>query len=375
MRTLTIAVSVMVASMLVAACGGGSNQREPETPKASEQADALQACQAAKDPLNPMIVEWPSTGRSDLDTASRRGIVIVSYSGCVVKVLSNCTAEGSYELTPSTPVGDTLRFDDESKLYAELPLGAASLKGELAQGKTLELSYVAVGQRASSSSPAALSGDCGGATHWVKSMTVGAYALDTMASTKVGAGANGTNASAGGEAAAKRSRRSGAGDVEGCRSGSGSGESCNAILRLGLAELAPASGATEAKLAAGRCGSGRCSVLDPGTAGDEDDGSGLVRDTRTGLTWMRKPYKGSGLSQEGSSVYCRSKGMRLSTKDEALGIAAGNKELCAFPSPWWTWTWPPPGAERAWLVSFRGYTDEVEVGVAVGDYGSVLCVR
>ncbi len=547
MRHPHVRVAVMASSCLLAACGGGSAMRGADTPKVSEHGDAPQACQAAKDPLNPMIVEWPAMSRSDLDTASRRGIVVVSYAGCVMKVLTNCMAEGSYELTPSTPVGDTLTIEDESKLYAELPLGVASLKGELSQGKKQELSYVAVGQRASAKAPAALSGDCRGATHWVKSMTVGAYALDTMASTKAGAGAGVMNVSAGGEDASKRARKSGAGDVEGCRGGSASGESCNAILKLGLAELAPAGAASagfgaglgpvssvpviqplqefagpagglsdvdvallqllqtakradkdnslaaekraaawealegypgknpykasaeerkaawlrvaeaeakrreqvakvcaehqkdkakldqllgmdndvvpaqqkeayrkefaraydpwkqdiegcvqaaarqaeevrraevarqqaaareaeNAKIAAGRCGSGRYSVLDQGTGGDTDDGSGLVRDTRTGLTWMRKPYSGSGLTQEVSAGYCRSKGMRLPTKDEALGIAAGNREPCAFPRGWWTWTSNPAGSGRAWVVDFHGNTFEFGVG---RNY-DVVCVR
>jgi len=497
--------------------------------------------------MNPMIVEWPAMSRSDLDTSSRRGIVIVSYAGCVMKVLTNCTAEGSYELTESTPVGDTLTIEDESKLYAELPLGVASLKGELAQGKKLELSYVAVGQRASAKPPAALSGDCRGATHWVKNMTVGAYALDTMASTKVGAGAQAMGVGTGGEDAAKRARKSGAGDVEGCRSGSAKGESCNAILKLGLAELAPAGAATagfgaglgpvssvpviqplqefagpagglsdvdlallqllqaakradkdgslaaekkaaawealagysgknpykasaderkaawlrvaeaeakrreqvakvcaehqkdkakldqllamdndvvpaqqkdaykkefaraydpwkqdiegcmraaaqqaeaarqaesarqraaarqaeEAKLAAGRCGSGRYLVLDSGSSGDAMDGSGLVRDTRTGLTWMRKSYRADRMTQAKSASYCQSKGMRLPTKDEALGIAGNNREDCAFPTGWWTWTSTPAGSGRAWSVDYNGYTYWYDVGYS----HHVFCVR
>ena len=520
------------AAALVAAgslsCGGQGIQ--PETPTTGDHPDAPQACVAARDPLNPMIVEWPAMSRTDLDSVSRRGIVVVSYVGCVMKVLANCTAQGSYGFEAVTPAGDTLSIEDESKLYAELPLGVASLKGELQQGKKLELSYVAVGQRVANKPPATLSGECRGATHWVKTMTVGAYALDVLAASRVGGGAEVGGVQGGGEQSAKRSRRGGSGDVEGCRNGTAAGESCNAILKLGLAELAAAgmesagfgeglgavasvpviqplqefggavggirdvnvallqllqaakrtdkdsSRSPEAKAAAWatlagyagnnpykasaeernaawvrvaeaearrreqvarvcaeyqkdnaklaqllaldddvvsarqkeaykrefaraydpwrndirpclgqadvaaerarveslRCGSGRYAVLEPGTSGDAKDGSGLVRDTRTGLTWMRHVYTTSGLTQAAAQGYCQRKGMRLPTKDEALGIAESNRETCAFPESWHTWTSTSAGSGQAWGVSHHGYTFASDVGSV---NSVVLCVR
>ena len=298
----TRAIRAVVATVLVGAgCGGagGTGAREPETPTAGDHGDAPQACIAAKDPMNPMIVEWPAMNRSDLDSASRRGIVVVSYAGCVMKVLSNCTAEGSYELTPSTPVSDTLVIDDESKLYAELPLGVASLKGELAQGKKLELGYVAVGQRVATKAPATLSGDCRGATHWVKTMTVGAYALDVLAATRVAGEAGAMGVQAGGESSAKRARKSGAGDMEGCRKGSATGEACNAILKLGLSELA-AAGTAEAGFGAGIGSMGSVPVIQPlrefaGSAGGLGDADVNLLDL---LQAARRADKDGGMSAD-----------------------------------------------------------------------------
>lgn len=236
MRRRLVVGATMVSGLCIS-CGGATNG--PKPPSAEEHANAPQACQVAKDPLNPMVVEWPAMNRADLDSVSRRGLVVVSYAGCVMKVLTNCATAGSYEFTAATPVGDTLTIDDESKLYAELPLGVASLKGELAQGRKLQLAYVAVGQRVASQAPAQLSGDCRGATHWVQTMTVGAYALDTMASSAAGGNAEVGRVQGGAQERSARARRGSSGDLEGCRAVNPNREACNAILKLGLVELAP----------------------------------------------------------------------------------------------------------------------------------------
>ena len=117
--------------------------------------------------------------------------------------------------------------------------------------------------------------------------------------------------------------------------------------------------------------SGRYVVLQQPTSGDNDDGSGLVRDTRTGLTWMSKPYAGA-FNQAQAASYCQSKGMRLPTKDEARGIAGENWETCAFPSHWWAWSSTSAGSGRAWVVSHYGNAIEPDVGYSID---SVLCVR
>jgi hypothetical protein len=236
-----MAAAVAVAAVAAVSCGG--RQVAPESPSAAGHNAAPAACVVAKDPLNPMIVEWPAMNRADLDSASRRGVVIVSYAGCVMKVLSNCTAEGSYELTAATPESDTLAIDDESTLVAELPLGLASLKSELQQGKKLVLRYVAVGQRVASKPPGALAGECRGATHWVRTMTVGAHELYTMAAGKVAAGAAVAGVGATGSDSTARTRRGGSGDVDACKSAP-KGDGCGAILKLGLMQLSPGGSAS-----------------------------------------------------------------------------------------------------------------------------------
>jgi hypothetical protein len=121
------------------------------------------------------------------------------------------------------------------------------------------------------------------------------------------------------------------------------------------------------------CAEGRYLVLDPGTSEDNGDGTGTVRDTRTGLTWMRKAYRPSQ-TQAQAQAYCQSKGMRLPTKEEAMGIAGKNYDItrCAFPYFWRTWTSTPAGSGVAWYILSGGAESLFKVDFAVHQ---VLCVR
>jgi hypothetical protein len=124
------------------------------------------------------------------------------------------------------------------------------------------------------------------------------------------------------------------------------------------------------------CPDGRYQVLDPGGGScSAYNGSGLVKDTSTGLTWMRYSYQRSeGLIQAEASTYCAERGMRLPTEDEALGIAGSNEDRCAFPCGWYTWTSTPSGSGQAWVVFYSGNKYECTVDNPAGYHG-VLCVR
>jgi hypothetical protein len=209
-----------------------------ETPTVAEADDQVATCKVAKDPLNPLVVEWPGTAKVDLEAVSKQSVVVVSYRGCTLKVLSGCSAKGKYQFVDTTPTRDKVAIGSDTDLFARLPLGAASLKGELRAGSTLELDYVAVGQHLASA-PGKLAGDCEGATHYVRSMTVGAYSLDAFASA-AGAAEVGVGSAGAGVGRREQVRRlRGAGDVDGC-SKAGSRSTCSAVLQLGLTPLAGA---------------------------------------------------------------------------------------------------------------------------------------
>lgn len=246
-RSLGRRWAAFVALTLVAftLLGCPSQQLITEVPTV-EDADGQQAtCKVARDPLNPLVVEWPGTAKVDLESASRRGLVAVSYAGCTMKILTSCQIEGGYDLESTTPARDRIEISDNNELYAKLPLGAASLKGELSTGSSLELDYIAVGQRVANDSPKASKGDCQDATHFVRTITVGAFRLDARAKGKVGASVEVGSAGGGiGRDEAARNLRS-QGDIDICAKKPDSPE-CGAILQLGLAPLNKNKGQTMA---------------------------------------------------------------------------------------------------------------------------------
>lgn len=227
-------------ALLSSGCGG---LVVADVPTVADADDQVATCKVARDPLNPLIVEWPGTSKVDLESSSKRGLVIVSYAGCTLKVLSNCRADGAYGFMGVTPARDTLTVSTMTDLYARLPLGAASLKGELSSGTSLDLQYIAVGIRRAETAPVTMTGDCGGASHYVDRMTLGAYALDAVASGSAGAGVDVMGAGIGGERKESRKKLRGSGEIKQCDGKTPNQESelrdsgCGAILQIGLAPL------------------------------------------------------------------------------------------------------------------------------------------
>lgn len=240
---------------LVATAGCAGQQLIASAPTVEEADDQQATCKVARDPLNPLVVEWPGTAKVDLETASRRGLVAVSYSGCTMKILSGCEIKGEYELEKTTPARDRIEISDNNELYAKLPLGAVSLKGELSAGSALELDYIAVGQRVANAQPMETVGECTGATHYVRTITVGAFRLDAKAKGKVGLGVEVGPGGAGVARDESVRKLRAQGEVEACVKDPSSPE-CGAILQLGLAPLRVVGGG---KLAVGGFGKG----LDP----------------------------------------------------------------------------------------------------------------
>lgn len=224
---------VLVVSVLSQSSCGGARVATAAVPSAEEASE--QTCSSASDPLNPFVVEWPGTSRVALAAASQHGIVFVSYVGCKLEVLSACQAGGNYDLTSVTPARDRVAIHDQSDLRARLPFAVASLEADLRAAGRLDFEYVAVGQRVARQPPAAPAGDCQGATHYVESITVGAYTVDAAgeASTSAGAAIGDVGVGASHREGVRRLR--GSGSIAACQQPGATG--CDAILKIGLAAL------------------------------------------------------------------------------------------------------------------------------------------
>lgn len=236
-------VLVAAISLAIGSWGCGPGNVIAKHKSVSDVDDQQATCKVAKDPLNPLIVEWPATAVTNLSAASQRGVVVVSYAGCVLKVLNRCEAKGEYGFTGVTAARDKIDISSEDELYARLPLGVANLKGELSQGASIRLDYVAIGQRLAPEAPKEFTGDCGGATHYVRAITVGAFTLDKFANAKAGASVGVGDAGAGGERKEADRRIKALGKIDQCDGSrptsmeEASAAECDIPLMLDLAPL------------------------------------------------------------------------------------------------------------------------------------------
>jgi len=203
----------------------------------------------AKSRSRPLIVEWPSTDRASLESAAQRGLVVVRYLGCEMELLPRCHAQGQYAYTPVTQQSDRISIRNLDDLYANVPLGAAKLEGELSERGELNVDMVIVGTydapQAHQVQRSQLEGDCRGATHMVSAMTAGAFAFYSGAGTTAGGGVGAFGLGGGAKHEASRSMLSQSGNARACQTASREDtappEGCGALLRVEVVELASAS--------------------------------------------------------------------------------------------------------------------------------------
>lgn len=236
--------------VLVALAAGCVGRGAPTaTPPDAPDADSLARCKVQASATRPLITEWPATERSRLESRASTSLVVVSYSGCDMRVLDECRARGSYAFRATSVAVDGFTVADEDELWAKLPLGAAALEGELRRSGELALRYVVVGQReavALDEGEVQLDGACDDATHVVAGYAVGAFELSSHAASEAAAGVDvlGTGAGVAGKSE-KRVVRSGGDPQECTKLGTGRAgatappEACSAPIQLFLAPLPP----------------------------------------------------------------------------------------------------------------------------------------
>jgi hypothetical protein len=137
-------------------------------------------CRLAANQETPLVTEWPASEKANLEARLAEGAVVVSYSGCSLKLLPACRARGSYTWRRTTTATDQIEIHDADELYAKLPLGAVSLEGELKQSGRLAVQTTVSGQmQLAEFDPNQLlrESGCQGATHVLAALSVGAFKL------------------------------------------------------------------------------------------------------------------------------------------------------------------------------------------------------
>jgi uncharacterized protein len=195
-----------------------------------------------------MIVEWPTADRMKVEALAAKGLVFLHYEGCRIEVVAQCHGPGSYAWTGTTRRRDRIILTDRDELYANIPLGAASLEGTLARAGSLRIEMTIVGRFESDRANVRadeLKGDaCSRATHVVAGIAVGAFRFATGTSGKIGASASVMGAKTGGASESAQETLAEDGDEAACTNAKAGSLSppanCAAPLRLELIPIGQA---------------------------------------------------------------------------------------------------------------------------------------
>ncbi|MBX3200691.1 MAG: hypothetical protein KF894_21320 [Labilithrix sp.] len=235
----------------VAACGGATpaSAVRPAAPTAS---GALGEDACGADGSTPLVVDWPAHRRAELEATLRKGgALLASYDCKELRVLSDCRGEGGYRFEPVSLKEELVRMSDAESVRARLPTTGASLalalEGSLARGSSLDLGLVMAGRWASSTSMVygkGLPPGCRSATHFVRTVPTGAFAMSVGSRADVRAVAEIFDAGARAESASSYLRDSRDGDFASCRvpaAPTGPAPGCGAPLRVELQRIDPRS--------------------------------------------------------------------------------------------------------------------------------------
>ena len=200
-RRRRASVPTIVAAAALHLAGGVGCRRAPPPPGAA--AASLPAASAvadvrpdgAFDPCRiegsrlPLLARWTAAQRAALNDAMSSGIAVVAADDCRgVRLLAGCRARGRYGYLEQTPQTRAVELSTDEELRVNAPFADAQRASD-AEPPGLHATVVIVGHRAtvrSLLSPAELSGDCQGATHFVQSASVGRTMLPLATSLPTG---------------------------------------------------------------------------------------------------------------------------------------------------------------------------------------------
>jgi hypothetical protein len=216
----SVGVLPWIGLFVIAASGCGRPiSAKSALPNDGHDTSHLAKCSVAASREQPLVTEWPASYKARLEALLQGGAVAVEYSGCDLKIIDRCRLSGSYAWKKTTLSTDTTDIQDEDDLYAKLPLGAASLSGQLKSSGSLHVQTTVSGQLqlvGKAADDATSGAECSRATHLVTALSIGAFKLVAGGAAKVSAGAEYGPASAGGSSAQTRSVLRAAGDAGSC---------------------------------------------------------------------------------------------------------------------------------------------------------------
>ncbi len=228
-------------------CGGKTaDVVRPDAPTATQAMGEIE-CAASERATSPLVVDWSSQQRLDLEVAMKSGTVALRYACDDVELLPDCTIPGAYAFVGVSTKQEVLTVASADELQASFPVGAAKLAAEVAGESTLDLAMVLVGKASSpwtAPSRADFPNGCEAATHVVRAATLGAFSLARGSEGRVMTTAEAFSAGAGASSTSARGSVTTDGDLEACQAASSESssapEGCRSSIRLRLEPIADA---------------------------------------------------------------------------------------------------------------------------------------
>lgn len=172
------------------ACGAAPGRMgEAARPEAPTGAKALgersaSRCEGVVERAEPLVIDWTSDDRIDLELVMKRSVAVVSYDCASIKLLKECKVEGDYGFIGVSKKERVVKLETSDEITANLPMQGlsfvAKLGAELERGASLDLALVMIGKKRTTLENVPrkkLVGHCDGATHFVRGATIGAFAM------------------------------------------------------------------------------------------------------------------------------------------------------------------------------------------------------
>lgn len=211
---MTTRILVLVGVLMGSGCA--MSQPGPLLPPTPDEAAP---CRAATLQGQPVVAEWSAPEKASLEAMLTAVAVAVEFHGCSMRVVTTCRLPGRYLWYRTTLATDSSDISDERSLWAKLPLGAASLSGELKAAGKLAIKTSVAGQiRLEEARPDLVprTPGCERATHIVESVAIGAYSLSRSGSLQGKAGVEVVKLDVGGKHNREASMIRSAGDPDAC---------------------------------------------------------------------------------------------------------------------------------------------------------------
>lgn len=168
---------------LVLLTGCGSVLPQPKLPRLSRVIDAG----------GPLTVDWPEDARAALEAWTNDSILFVEFDGNKIVPVYDCEAAEGYKYQATSVDERVVRFEDREDLRVHLPLSkwghGIELGAELGAGTGIEVALVTVGLLLADSENIdqieRLGPGCERATHAVRALTIGAFAMGRNMSSRI----------------------------------------------------------------------------------------------------------------------------------------------------------------------------------------------